>query len=275
MIRGVCVSMQRFGARVGVSADHPHLLDRIGGALGWKSARIPTDEVDALFTLSEGTMNGDHSTSFELRFDSKLVQASPSLDPLLQRLESEIDFQIANHARGALFVHAGVVGWRGRAIVIPGRSLSGKTSLTAALSRAGAEYCSDEYAVIDTEGRVHPYSKPLSIRDPDGVGQNVCPTSLGVRVRVEPLRAGLILSTRFVPETQYAPVVAKSARGLMHLIDNTVVVRAQPHFALECLTPLACDAWTLEGDRGEAEEAAAHVLRFLDTHRGNSESNPI
>ena len=35
----------------------------------------------------------------------------------------------------------------------------------AELLRAGAVYYSDEYAVVDPWGRVHPFAKPLSIRD--------------------------------------------------------------------------------------------------------------
>jgi hypothetical protein len=63
---------------------------------------------------------------------------------------------VAENARRWIFVHAGVVAWRGQAIVIPGATQSGKTSLVAALVRAGAEYFSDEYAVFDARGRVHP-----------------------------------------------------------------------------------------------------------------------
>ena len=43
-----------------------------------------------------------------------------------------------------------IVTWgRGRAIVIPGRTFSGKSTLVAELVRAGATYYSDEYAVED------------------------------------------------------------------------------------------------------------------------------
>ena len=71
---------------------------------------------------------------------------------------------IALHAPNHVFVHAGVVGVEDRAIVLPGRSFAGKTTLVAALVKAGAEYWSDEYAVLDADGLVHPYPKPLSVR---------------------------------------------------------------------------------------------------------------
>jgi hypothetical protein len=81
-------------------------------------------------------------------------------------LESEIRQTVAKGAARRTFVHAGVVGWNGRAILVPGRSRSGKTTLVAELVKAGAQYLSDEFAVLDGRGRVHPFAKPLSIRGP-------------------------------------------------------------------------------------------------------------
>ena len=65
-----------------------------------------------------------------------------------------------------MFVHAGVVAVDGRALLLPGGSFTGKTTLVAALLRAGAQYGSDEYAVLDEAGLVLPaYPRPLSIRN--------------------------------------------------------------------------------------------------------------
>ncbi|WP_157871812.1 hypothetical protein [Gloeothece verrucosa] len=99
-----------------------------------------------------------------------------------------------------LFVHAGVVGWRGRAIVIPGRSFSGKTTLAAALVKAGAIYYSDEYAVIDRDGLVHPYPRPLCIRE--GVGEQIkrrkCSVEeLGGQAGTDPIPVGLVVHTKY------------------------------------------------------------------------------
>ena len=64
-----------------------------------------------------------------------------------------------------LFVHAGVVRWRGMAIVIPGRSLTGKITPVLELVRLGAVYYSDEFAVLDDTGRVYPYRRSFVLRD--------------------------------------------------------------------------------------------------------------
>lgn len=50
------------------------------------------------------------------------------------------------------FVHSGVVEFDRRAIVFPGKSRYGKSTMVAALVEAGCRYLSDEYAVISPEG---------------------------------------------------------------------------------------------------------------------------
>src|SRR5262249_17082640 len=48
---------------------------------------------------------------------------------VLHWLGQHIDSTVARRSGQMLFVHAGVVGWRGLAIIIPGRSLTGKSTL--------------------------------------------------------------------------------------------------------------------------------------------------
>jgi hypothetical protein len=107
-------------------------------------------------------------------------RARPSFEPALEALESDLHRSVAERARRWCFVHAGVVGWRGRVIVIPGRSHSGKTTLVAEWLRAGALYYSDEYAVFDAMGRVHAYAKPLSLRQ-NGAATRYAVEALGGR----------------------------------------------------------------------------------------------
>ena len=83
-------------------------------------------------------------------------------------LDAQVRMFIAANTRDWIFVHAGAVACGGRAVVLPGESFSGKTTLVAALVQAGASYYSDEYAVLDADGRVHPYARRLSIRSDGG-----------------------------------------------------------------------------------------------------------
>src|SRR5205085_10523469 len=111
----------------------------------------------------------------------------------LEAFESDLQLYVAATARRRLFVHAGVVGWRGRAVVLPGRSFAGKTTLVAALVRAGATYYSDEYAVFDRAGRVHPYARPLALREGAGRQTKVSVEALDGVKGVRALPVGLVI----------------------------------------------------------------------------------
>lgn len=63
------------------------------------------------------------------------------------------------------YIHSACVVLDGEAIILPGESGVGKTTLTLKLLGAGAKYCSDELAELDG-GLVYPYPKPLYIRSP-------------------------------------------------------------------------------------------------------------
>lgn len=72
---------------------------------------------------------------------------------------------IATASAAHLVVHAGaVVGPSGGAVLLPGRSGAGKSTITAACVTAGLAYLSDELAALDpTTGRIVPYPRPLAL----------------------------------------------------------------------------------------------------------------
>src|SRR5439155_21468851 len=112
---------------------------------------------------------------------------------LLEAFQSDLHLYVAEFARRRLFVHAGAVGWGGRAILIPGRSMSGKSTLVEALVRAGASYYSDEYAMVDRDGRLDAVLRPLS----QSVGPGACPMRPALQwsglVSAEALALGLVV----------------------------------------------------------------------------------
>ena len=167
-------------------------------------------------------------------------------------------------ARRRLFVHAGVVGWRGRAIVIPGASLSGKSSLVAALVRAGATYYSDysdEYAVFDARGRVHPFPTALSIRDgTNGKPRRCAVEALGGRSGVAPLPVGLVVITTYRAGAAWRGRPLSPGRAMLELLRHTVPARRRPRSAIATLRTVAASATVLKGVRGEAEPMRAWLL---------------
>jgi hypothetical protein len=183
------------------------------------------------------------------------------LEETLTLLESHLQFYVAETARRRLFVHAGVVGWRGQAIVIPGRSFSGKTTLVEKLVQAGATYYSDEYAVFDARGRVYPFPRPLSIRDETSRLMKKCSAhALGGTIGVKPLPVGLLIVSEYRRGSRWRPQILSPGQATLALLAHTVAARRQPQFALVTLPRVVFPALTLKGVRGEAQELVDTLL---------------
>jgi hypothetical protein len=159
-----------------------------------------------------------------------------------------------------------VVEWQGRAIVIPGRSFSGKTTIVAELLRAGAAYYSDEYAVLDRDGSVHPFVKLLSLRDGSARGADVAPAVFGARIGRAPIRMGAIVVTTYAAGAAepYRPYRRSGGLGALALLDNAVAARSRPGDVLHTLAEASRGALVLEGPRGEARAAAEAILAAVD-----------
>ncbi len=181
-------------------------------------------------------------------------------------LDAQLRMHIALHAPDHVFVHAGVVGVGEHAIVLPGRSFAGKTTLVAALVQTGAEYWSDEYAVLDREGLVHPYPKPLSVRIGDTRETEEQPVeSLGGRAGDRPLPIAVIAFTRYRPGAVWALRPCTAGEGAVKLLEHSVAARSRPEEVLAAVRRAASGAVVLEGDRGEADRAAAALLSRQST----------
>src|SRR5437867_1877526 len=155
------------GVSVGVRATDVAVLEAVRAKLppDWKPRSSPV--VERLYSVIAGGSVGSRGTVRRLTLvyaGSQRISRERVEGPALDAFEIDLRHYVAEASPTRVFVHAGVVGWRGSAIVIPGKSFSGKTTLVAELVRRGAVYYSDEYAVLDRRGRVRPFAKPLSIR---------------------------------------------------------------------------------------------------------------
>lgn len=256
------------GARIGIRVNDPAILERLRARLppGWKPARSSVvHDLYSLFTGGTGERANVHRYNL-LYLQSARLARTMDLEEALDVLESSLHFSVAVRTTAKLFVHAGVVGWQGRAIVIPGRSMMGKTTLVHALVREGATYYSDEYAIFDARGRVHPYAKPLSLREEnDPFQRHVSVESLGGRRGVGPLPVGLVAVTTYQAGARWRPRALSPGQAVLALLDHTVQARVRPRFALESLARVTSGSVTLKGKRGEAEEVARSLLRHLES----------
>jgi hypothetical protein len=190
-------------------------------------------------------------------------------------LDSQIRSRIARLAHDRIFVHAGVVAVDGRAVVIPGRSFSGKSSLVAALVSRGAAYYSDEFAVLDGEGRVHPYAKPLSIRQPDErYGDRVTVDALGAQRGEDPIDVACIVVTEFKDGAEWRPDRRPVRVGALALLTNTVPAQERPREAVRATARAAAGTIVFEGPRGDALQTAEALLRQWAGERSPNSAEP-
>jgi PqqD family protein of HPr-rel-A system len=113
-------------------------------------------------------------------------------------------------------IHAGAVAAPSGAVILPGPPGAGKSTMTAALVRAGCGYLSDELAALDLAGEaVHPFPRPLALHPTTvallavGPGGPVGPspaTPEGPDAVARPGRAGgLLAPSRSLGATVAAP----------------------------------------------------------------------
>jgi hypothetical protein len=192
------------------------------------------------------------------------IAHAPDFEGVLDAFESHVQLTIAEHAPTYVFVHAGVVAWKNRAILIPGLSHSGKTTLVEKLIRAGATYYSDEYAVLDKRGRVHPYARPLHLRIPDSLDRKkTTAEEIGAAIGFKPLRVGLVVSTCYKPGARWRPRKLTCGNGVLELMANTVSARSRTALALTVLPKAIESAQILRSSRGEADEAVNAILQHV------------
>jgi len=260
------ISFTSFGVPIGVRVSVPELLDQVLARIptGWKRRRSTV--VDRLYCFAGGAPSRRNMRSFHLLYADvqRLARVENSLE-LLEIFESDLSSYIAQAARPWLFVHAGVIGWKERAILIPGRSFSGKSTLVKAFLHAGATYYSDEFAVLDERGRVHPFPKPLSIRVGSEERQmRVRVEDLGAKTGVAPLPVGLVLLTQFESAVRWRPRELSYGQGVLGLLSNTPAARIRPDGALKILAASVGKATILRGSRGEAAETVQSLLGQLE-----------
>ena len=246
------------GVRIGVRVEDAALLDRLMAYLPPLRGPARSAGVEHLFSLC----CGGPQTGARLYDGHRFVRRGRTLDIAgqLDLLGSLIESRVAANAPSRCFVHAGVVEWRGQAIVLPGHSRSGKTTLVTALLRAGAKYYSDEFAVLDIAGRVHPWARRLRIRRA-GLSPESCPPEcFGERARQRSLPVGLVVVTAHRPGARWRPRVLTPGQTVLALMRHTLVTRARPELTMAVLGRAVRGARTLASRRGEADDLAAALL---------------
>lgn len=205
-------------------------------------------------------------SSYELRADDAVLADDSDLDTILDLLARDLMVHVANHAPNHVFVHAGVVGWQGCALVFPGASHAGKTTLVAELVRAGATYYSDEYAILDDTARVHPYPRALQMRAPGSDRQtSVTVADLNGSTGSDPLPISHIIFCQYVESGRWNPQPVSPGIAALQMLPHAIPVQRTPARVMATLARIMESATALRSNRGEAAPTARAVLQTVSS----------
>lgn len=204
------------------------------------------------------TRSDDARDPYRLCRDRVRVAQGPSAEALSHALFYDVQLRLCDDATDLTLVHAAVVGFDDRLVMIPGESHSGKTTLTAALLHLGATYFSDEQAVIVPSGRVEPFPRPLLLREPEQL-----PPPIGYPVGSEPGEVRFVLLTHYAPGARWAPTTLSTAECVSKVLQHSLTVRTRPAVTMRALRNLAVGAVCLEGARGDAMNTARKIADLV------------
>ena len=214
-----------------IESGEAGVLARVRDVLPHGTERVGTTPEDAaVFAVAAGGAGWQVCRNGEVQCEAGDLEAA------LDLLRRELMIHVADCAPARVFVHAGVVGWKGRALLLPGTSYVGKTTLVAALVRAGATYYSDEYAVLDGQGRVHPYARALQMREPGGWEQRSLPVEeLAGVAGTASLPVEMVVFSEYRRDGEWE--VRGKSRGLavLEMMQHTIGARRSPVRAMAAL----------------------------------------
>jgi hypothetical protein len=202
---------------------------------------------------------------FRLSVNKAVVASSPEILKLLPSLIRALDDAVIERLKTLHAVHAGAVLWRGKVLLLPGITHSGKSSLVAELLRRGATYFSDEYALIDREGRVHPYPRPLLLRHGRPEQAPVLAEEFGAAVACAPAPVGWVFSLMYEPAGAWSVVPVPQSMATLNLLQNTPHVLADSPDMVAAFQSAVAGADCYTGRRADAVDAANQIVRMLES----------
>jgi hypothetical protein len=151
------LELELLGTPVRIEASDDELRARLSLVYGRSRGSPAGPRLTALLARAGG--------SFRIAVDGRAERDEETPTEAVRALNHELLQALMGRARSHYFVHAAVVVWRGRALVLPGLSRAGKSTVALALVLEGARYLSDEILAFTRTGRAEPLPRAFKIRN--------------------------------------------------------------------------------------------------------------
>ncbi len=183
----------------------------------------------------------------------------------------ELERQIEEYASlfsPLIFVHAGCVAFEGQAVLLPGARQAGKSTLTRALLSLGAQYGSDGFALLQSNGRVRAHPRALALPWRGGTIRRVRASRLRAKPFEGDLPVRLVLDLAFVPGARKLSLRRRwGSSAALTLLQHTPAFRMRPTETMAALSAALRSAVVFKGTRGEADPSARSITRLLHAFR--------
>ena len=174
----------------------------------FRAAPGSTAALSVRYAVEETAADGNEETWYRVTVGADTVYSSLLEGSLVSHLLMDVNARasVACRSDGTVPLHAGTVAGASGAIVLPGASHSGKTTITTALAAAGHRFVADEVSRLDPDAlTIAPYGKPVALRAASV--ELLAPTIARLR------RPGsrFEIDERFVPPSELRPSPAASS----------------------------------------------------------------
>jgi len=257
---------ESFDARILFRSNDPKLLNTTL-ELANKSLLGEIDQVEGPYDV---TFEFDRSTAenYVVHRNGEYLSAGDDFR-MVRFLDDVIRITVAEYSRGFVFLHAGAVAWKGKGILLPGMSFHGKSSFVTELVKAGADYYSDDFAILDEQGRLHPFARKISMRRRDGTfgPYELDPRrDLGGQIGGSSVPVGHILLTQYRRGARFNPKILSAGEGVLATLPFAIPLQRYPEKCMRVLNSVASSAILARTFRGDAKRAAIKLLDFVETH---------
>ena len=253
------MSRSYWGVRVSFKSNSKPLFEVLTRLLPGSEGIDASAPAQVTFALIERTSEDDLC---DFLVNGKRIYSDFPSDSYFQLIERYLQEALAILSHHFVWVHAGVVGWCGRAIILPGKSCTGKTTLVMALVKAGAVFYSDEYAIFDQNARVHAFVRPPKVRSQADCEAAKCLNDrLGMGIGApESLPVGLILLSSYSENATWQLEELTPRESVFGLMENTLAIRYHPEVSLRVLKEVSLRSRSYRTLRGDADAVANQVL---------------
>ena len=223
----------------------------------------------------------DDSGKFSLKLEGSTKFRGLGRDDCLHYLVGEVVEALISDIDSGVVLHTGAVEWDGRGILLPGKTGSGKSCLSAWLTGKGFNYLTDECVVLHSEvPRFMALSRPLitknnaltSILGGSDRRRSIVtgPTSIfwpdSSEVSAQPFDAHLVVCPRFEAGSPMQIELLSAAQAALELTACNVNARNLPDHGFGIVTALARNVPTITlryGNFDQLEDAFDTLLKLI------------